>query len=348
MSNAVEIARMLKLRQRQALEILANAERPLRNKDFHERFETDGRRTTGWAKALGPCTKTRNHDPESLWAQGLVTVIDNCSYKITPVGCEVAAVIESVVIRPTVRCELPCADGAPAIGPSGNPKEPSKLTPQAERPSEQLREFRSQLEKIEGRLPSPISWPFLCEGSPLKCRIFIVGFNPARKVEKPFWSCFWTDSRGFKKAEFIQELKKLDGGRTTLTRERIEIIANAVGQRVTLNTNIYSKSTRKKRELPKKDRKTDVIEYLLKTIRPKIVLAYGTDAKDFFRKHCRDFVEDSVTPQKITWDSWQWQFRLLCSPHLVFRGWKHQEADEEAKRIGQALADALRQTTPTR
>ena len=77
MSNAVEIARMLKLRQRQALEILANAERPLRNKDFHERFETDGRRTTGWAKALGPCTKTRNHDPESLWAQGLVTVIDN-------------------------------------------------------------------------------------------------------------------------------------------------------------------------------------------------------------------------------------------------------------------------------
>lgn len=346
MSNAVEIARMLKLRQRQALEILANAERPLRNKDFHERFETDGRRTTGWAKALGPCTKTRNHDPESLWARGLVTVIDNRSYKITPVGCEVAAVIESVVIRPTVRCEVPCADGAPAIGPSGNSKEPSKLTPQAERPSEQLREFRSQLEKIEGRLPSPISWPFLCDGSPLKCRIFIVGFNPARKVEKPFWS-FWTDSRGFKKAEFIRELKKLDGG-LTLTRERIEIIANAVGQRVTLNTNIYSKSTRKKRELTKKDRKTDVIEYLLKTIRLEIVLAYGTDAKDFFRKHCRDFVENSVTPQKITWDAWQWQFRLLCSPHLVFRGWKHQEANEEAKRIGQALADALRLTTPTR
>ena len=125
-------------------------------------------------------------------------------------------------------------------------------------------------------------------------------------------------------------------------------VANAVGERVTLNTNIYSKSTRKKRELPKKDRKTDVIEYLLKTIRPKIVLAYDTDAKKFFRKHCRDFVEDSVTPQKITWDAWQWQFRLLCSPHLGFRGWKHQEADEEAERIGQTLADALRLTTPTR
>ena len=209
-----------------------------------------------------------------------------------------------------------------------------------------LREFRLQLTKIEKRLPSPISWPFLCCGSPLKCRIFIVGFNPARKVEKRFWS-FWTDSRGFKKAEFIRELDKLDGG-LTLTRERIEIIANAVGQRVTLNTNIYSKSTRKKRELPKKDRKTDVIEYLLKTIRPKVVLAHGVPAKKFFRRHCRDFVEDSVTPQKITWDAWQWQFRLLCSPHLSFRRWKHQEADEEAERIGQALADALRLTTPTR
>ena len=208
-----------------------------------------------------------------------------------------------------------------------------------------LREFRSQLEKIERRLPSPISWPFLCRGSPLKCRIFIVGFEPARKVEKRFWS-FWTDSRGFKKAEFIRELDKLDGG-LTLTRERIEIIieiiANAVGERVTLNTNIYSK-----KELPKKDRKTDVIEYLLKTIRPKVVLAHGVPAKKFFRRHCRDFVEDSVTPQKITWDAWQWQFRLLCSPHLGFRGWKHQEADEEAERIGQALADALRLTTPTR
>ncbi len=52
MSNAVAIARMLKLRQRQALEILANAERPLRNKDYHETFETDARRKSGWAKAL--------------------------------------------------------------------------------------------------------------------------------------------------------------------------------------------------------------------------------------------------------------------------------------------------------
>lgn len=52
MSNSFEMATTLTQRQRQALEILAKAERPFRNKDFHERFETDGRRTTGWPKHL--------------------------------------------------------------------------------------------------------------------------------------------------------------------------------------------------------------------------------------------------------------------------------------------------------
>jgi uracil-DNA glycosylase len=98
----------------------------------------------------------------------------------------------------------------------------------------------------------------------------------------------------------------------------------------------------------KEHKKTDVIEYLLKTIRPKVVLAHGGKAKNFFRRRCRDFVEDSVTPRKVTWDAWQWQFRLLCSPQLSFRGRTHQWAAEEAERIGHVLADALRLTTPTR
>ena len=200
-----------------------------------------------------------------------------------------------------------------------------------------LSEFRSQLDKL---LPSPISRPFVCDGSPLECRIFIVGTNSARKVEKPFWS-LWSDSRGFKKAELIRELEKLPGG-LTITRKRMEIIADAVGQQVTLDTNIYLKSTRTEEELQEEDKNTDVIEYLLKTIRPRIVLAHGGKAKKFFRKHCRDFVDDSMAPQKITWDAWQWQFQLLCSYHLSFRGSKIQAPNEEVERIGQALAFALR------
>ena len=295
MNKAVEIDRMLTSQQRQALKILANAERPLRNKDFHERFETDGRGTTGWAKALGPCTKPRNHDPESLRARGLVTVIDNRYYTITPVGREVAA-----------------------------------------RPSEKLGEFRSELGKL---LPSSISRPFLCDGSPLECSIFIVGTNSAREVNKPFWS-FWSDSHGFNKADYVRELEQLRRG-LTVTRKNIEIVARAAGPAVTLDTNIYLQPTPTEVELRNEDKNTDVVEYLLKTIRPKVVLSHGVKARRFFKKRCRDFAHDCLAPQDVTWDDWQWQFRLLCSPHLSFRRQKHQAAAEEAERIGQTLAEAL-------
>ena len=71
-----------------------------------------------------------------------------------------------------------------------------------------LSKFRSELDKL---LPSPISRPFLCDGSPLKCRIFIVGTNSAREVEKPFWS-YWSDSYGFKKARDIVLQLIIDDG----------------------------------------------------------------------------------------------------------------------------------------
>ena len=206
-----------------------------------------------------------------------------------------------------------------------------------------MSKFRSELDKL---LPSPVSRPFLCDGSPLDCSIFIVGTNSAREVEKPFWS-FWSDSRGFNKAKYIRELEQLPRG-LTKTRKNIEIVASAAGQAITLDTNIYLQPTPTEVELRKENKKTDVIEYLLKTIRPKVVLTHGVKATKFFRKHCHDFVDDSVTPQKIAWDAWQWQFHLLCSPHLGFRGRTNQAAAEEAERIGQALADALRLSTPTR
>jgi hypothetical protein len=137
LSNAVEIAATLTQRQRQALAILAQAERPLRNKDFHGRFETDGRRTTGWAKALGPCTKARDHDDwESLWARGLVTVKDNCSYTIRLRGARSLPVIGSVAMRAKVRPVPSCADDAPPIGSEAGSGY-STPKPQAERLPEQ-------------------------------------------------------------------------------------------------------------------------------------------------------------------------------------------------------------------
>ncbi len=192
-----------------------------------------------------------------------------------------------------------------------------------------LREFRSQLQKIEKRLPGRSSWPFLCHGSPLTCRIFIVGTNPARKVEKRFWS-FWTDSRGFRKAEFIQELKKLDGG-WTLTRKYIEIFTAAAGTKDTLETNIYPYATKKARDLTAEQKRTDIFEYLLHTIEPRIVLAHGNPAKKFFSERGITLVEDRL--KSINLDGLR--IKLLPRKHLPYH-----TSYEEARKIGRKLARA--------
>jgi hypothetical protein len=77
--------------------------------------------------------------------------------------------------------------------------------------------------------------PFLCHGSPLRCKIFIVGINPARHVGKSFFS-FWDPSYGLRKEKFIKELEQLPGG-VRKTRKFIEIVADAAGQKNTLDAN---------------------------------------------------------------------------------------------------------------
>ena len=193
-----------------------------------------------------------------------------------------------------------------------------------------LSEFRSQLQKIEKRLPGRTSWPFLCRGSPLTCRIFIVGVNPARQVEEPFWS-FWTDSRGFRKKEFVRELEELPG-RLTRTRKYIEIFTAAAGTKDTLETNIYPYATKRVRDLTAEQKRTDIFEYLLHTIKPRIVLACGDEAKQFFSERGITLVEDRL--KSINLDGLR--IKLLPRKHLPYH-----TSHEEARKIGQKLARAL-------
>jgi uracil-DNA glycosylase len=196
--------------------------------------------------------------------------------------------------------------------------------------SMKLREFRSQLQKIEKRLPRRISWPFLCHESPLICRIFIVGANPARQVEKPFWS-FWNDSRGFRKAEFIRKLEELPDG-LTRTRKYIEIVADAAGPRDTLETNIYPYAKPRARDLTAEEKRTDVFEFLLHTIKPRVVLAHGDEAKKFFSERGITLMEDRL--KTINLDGLR--IKLLPRKHLSY-----QTSYKEARKIGRALARAL-------
>jgi len=197
-----------------------------------------------------------------------------------------------------------------------------------------LEEFRKSLEQ---QLPNPNSRPFVCDGSPLDCRIFIVGTNSARLVKKPFFS-FWDPSCGFKKTEFLEALKQVRGG-LTRTRKNIEHVADAAGRKATLDTNIYLFPTAQALHLKKEDKTTEVFEFLMRTIKPAVVLAHRNAAIKFFRRRCRDF-DDRKTAQTVTWDACQWQFRLFCSCHLGFRRLTNEAAATEARRIGRSLAKA--------
>ena len=56
-----------------------------------------------------------------------------------------------------------------------------------------LKQFESELRSLTG--PSALR-PFVCDGSPLTCRVFIVGINPATSMTTDFWQ-FWRAGTGF-------------------------------------------------------------------------------------------------------------------------------------------------------
>lgn len=199
-----------------------------------------------------------------------------------------------------------------------------------------LNEFES---KLKGLLVDPYSLSFVCDGSPLKCSLFIVGTKWARRVEKPFLR-FWEPTYGFRKQDFLRELYQLPGG-PTRTRKIIEIIAAAVGQQVTLDTNIYLHPAPGSKHSTPRDKKTGVFEWLLYTIKPRVVFAYGKPAKEFFRERGGTITENSLTPQAISLDGLE--FELLSWTHLTY-----QTSYADVEEIGRALAEALRSTARKR
>ena len=149
-----------------------------------------------------------------------------------------------------------------------------------------LKSFREGLEPL---MPNPGARPFTCKGSPLECRLFIVGLNPATPLDKEFFRCFWNDDSGFLRDEFEaaysrerkKQRKKQD---TSPTRQKIEAFVKAASCVPCLETNIYPVPTRKASQLKPEDKNTGIIEYLLKTIRPAGIFVHTQEPIRFFQK----------------------------------------------------------------
>lgn len=184
--------------------------------------------------------------------------------------------------------------------------------------------FENQLESLIGR-PTDLR-PFVCNGSPLECGVFIVGFNPATEMSGDFWD-HWRSGCGFDKAAWFKayqeerRLRPLKPGKKrraaiSNTRRVIEWIIEAASPVRCLETNIYAAATAQATDLTGDQRRADPFVFLLTAIRPRIVVAHGKDAEIAVRDTC---VDDTTV--------------VIAESHFS-RGWSQHRARALGAKIG--------------
>jgi hypothetical protein len=186
-----------------------------------------------------------------------------------------------------------------------------------------LREFDNQLREI-----TPIdARPFLCEGSPLDCEVFLVGLNP--RTTTPFWP-YWDVSYGCKKGEWLKAYMAREGG-LGRTREYIEILFKAFQEVKCLETNLFPSSSKRLAELPSQHRTPQVFNFLLQTIKPRMLFVHGREA----RNHMEHLGGRSLALNELT------KIRLAGGSVYVYA--RHHLSFQLSKAACRALGERLRE-----
>lgn len=170
-----------------------------------------------------------------------------------------------------------------------------------------LAEFSSQLRRLIG--DSVGIRPLLCDGSPFGCQVALIGANPGTTT--PFWP-FWSDARGADKRGWLQAYRDQHNGRFGRSRAAIERLLPQIQCRV-LELNAHAKQSARLAVLPLADRTTEVLEFVLRQVRPRIALCAGADA---FRAATAIHAD--------------WPMHKIEAPHFIFWG-REREADLAAR-----------------
>ena len=159
-----------------------------------------------------------------------------------------------------------------------------------------LTRFEHDLESLIGRSSS--LRPFVCDGSPLGASVFIVGINPATSMEANFWS-FWRPGVGFDKRSWFEAYKRhraqepLKPSRTrrnavSSTRRILDLVVEAAKPVRCLETNLFGVASSAAAELPVTSQSTGFFDFLLRTIQPELLVAHGSEAATYVKKHAPD------------------------------------------------------------
>jgi uracil-DNA glycosylase len=178
--------------------------------------------------------------------------------------------------------------------------------------------------------------PFVCEGSPLECRAFIVGSNPATALSLDYWS-FWESGYGFRReawAEASRAQRRAAGkAEITPTRRMLGRIMEEAAPVRCLDTNVFSTPTPAERDLPPELRQTGVFDLVLDAVRPAAILTHGREAREHLRRllGVARLPEERFEPVPAPWG----EVRVRAVRHLS-RGWSYAEAEA----LGRALREA--------
>lgn len=195
-----------------------------------------------------------------------------------------------------------------------------------------LKDFEKKLRSaLEGHFKPR---PFVCDGNPYICDVFIVGFNAATEMDADFWE-FWHEEDGFSKgkwfdayvaerAEMPLKPGKTRRNKVSSTRQRIEWIVTAAKPSNCLETNLYSKATPEAKDLSKDEMDSSVFELLLNEFKPKVIFSHGADA----RKHL-ELLSGITLPEGEVVEIFLFgmKTRVLSKSHLS-RGWSKDRSIE--------------------
>lgn len=190
--------------------------------------------------------------------------------------------------------------------------------------AERLESLMCETASLANRKKSDVR-PFICSGKPTECDIFVLGTNPASTVS---WASFWNaENEIFDKTGWIPAYeeervaeKRAQGrsrvSRQSLTRRRIEILINTLGQNHhVLETNVFSISTRSEKNLMPADRVSEIFEFLLQTIKPKALFVHGSTAASYLRSRYQLTVTGERTIASFSYG----EIPLFIAPHLAAR-----------------------------
>jgi hypothetical protein len=177
-----------------------------------------------------------------------------------------------------------------------------------------LDEFERELAALIGR-PTDLR-PFVCDGSPLDCTVFLVGFNPATSMDADFWE-FWRSDRGYDKLSWFRQYlaeraaKPLTPGKKfrpaiSPTRRNIDAFVEGAGAARVLETNVYAKASDDMKSLDLTSRETAPFRFLLATVQPKVIVVHGklaVEAIDKFDVPSRVIAADNHFSRKTSRDT---------------------------------------------